>query len=216
MWKVWHRNQQNARKGLIVSDLLFTATSVCIDGENDGDFLYHFSSDECEKIIALAEENILLEAQVNDVSAGGKESKKEVRKTEVATLDWNEDTEWIYERLRSALQNVALPYWPFEINGVQPLQALKYYDGGHYDEHIDLGPYDAATRKISCSMQLSPLSEYEGGELSLFANSEWNTSTKEQGAVIMFPSYILHQVKPVSSGVRWALVAWFCGETHFR
>ena len=34
---------------------------------------------------------------------------------------------------------------------------------------------------------------------------------KEQGKLILFPSYVLHEVKPVTKGERYSLVAWITG-----
>ena len=35
---------------------------------------------------------------------------------------------------------------------------------------------------------------------------------KEQGILVLFPSYILHEVKPVTKGERNSLVAWVTGK----
>ena len=35
---------------------------------------------------------------------------------------------------------------------------------------------------------------------------------KEQGSLVVFPSYIHHRVKPITKGKRYSLVVWFCGE----
>ena len=35
---------------------------------------------------------------------------------------------------------------------------------------------------------------------------------KEQGTLILFPSYVLHEVKPVTKGERNSLVSWVTGK----
>ena len=82
-------------------------------------------------------------------------------------------------------------------------------DQGYYDWHIDMGP-GKARRKLSLVCQLSDPSEYEGGELQI------NTGNiivpeKEKGTVILFPSYLLHRVTPVTKGTRRSLVLWIEG-----
>lgn len=82
-------------------------------------------------------------------------------------------------------------------------------DEGFYDWHIDMGP-GKANRKLSLVCQLSDPSEYEGGELQI------NTGgiivpEKEKGTVIIFPSYLLHRVTPVTKGTRRSLVLWIEG-----
>ena len=80
-------------------------------------------------------------------------------------------------------------------------------------------------RKLSITVLLND--DYEGGEFQFkFANEKMkgldkvgrglktNTLTppmKGTGSVIVFPSYQLHRVKPVTKGTRYSLVGWACG-----
>jgi PKHD-type hydroxylase len=34
---------------------------------------------------------------------------------------------------------------------------------------------------------------------------------KEKGFIAMFPSFMLHRVTPITSGIRKTLVIWICG-----
>ena len=34
---------------------------------------------------------------------------------------------------------------------------------------------------------------------------------QKQGTLVLFPSYTLHEVKPVTKGVRYSLVGWYEG-----
>jgi PKHD-type hydroxylase len=53
-------------------------------------------------------------------------------------------------------------------------------------------------RKLSISIQLTDPEKYEGGELYLYDNDKGNLMSKTQGTLIMFPSYVLHEVMPVT------------------
>ena len=68
-------------------------------------------------------------------------------------------------------------------------------------------PYD---RKISFPVQLSDPSDYEGVDFGIHNQKlpDWH---KEKGTVLVFPSYMLHKVNPVTKGIRRSLVAWFEG-----
>jgi len=69
------------------------------------------------------------------------------------------------------------------------------------------------TRKLSVSIQLSP-DNYKGGELEIMTGSHPKDRfkmTKEQGSIIIFPSYMLHQVLPIKKGQRYSLVSWITG-----
>ena len=64
------------------------------------------------------------------------------------------------------------------------------------------------TRKLSMSIILND--DYEGGEFEFYGHKKSIKPTK--GTVIVFPSYMVHRVKPVTKGIRYSVVAWFCGE----
>ena len=67
-------------------------------------------------------------------------------------------------------------------------------------------------------MNLSDPADYEGGELLMkdtsgnkIQNRELAGQLEQQGTVVVFPSYILHAVRPVTSGVKHYLVTWVLG-----
>jgi PKHD-type hydroxylase len=74
-------------------------------------------------------------------------------------------------------------------------------------------------RKISMTINLTLPSEYEGGNLKFdfgphshgdrFHNC---TEIRPQGSIIVFPSFINHQVTPVTKGTRYSLVLWSNGK----
>lgn len=96
------------------------------------------------------------------------------------------------------------------------IQYTEYHasENGHYDWHhdIDWNADDGLDRKLSITVQLSDPSEYEGGDFQFteIPNPEMQDA-KQKGSVLIFPSYLIHQVSPVTQGVRKSLVAWFKG-----
>ena len=75
------------------------------------------------------------------------------------------------------------------------------------------------TRKLSVTINLSKPGDYEGGNLK-FDYGHHNKDIKQfyeckeirpQGSIIVFPSYMWHQVTPVTSGNRYSLVMWCLG-----
>ena len=106
--------------------------------------------------------------------------------------------------------------WNFDIWGFQdPFQYTRYYgNGGHYEWHADLGP-GISNRKLSCVLQLSTPEEYEGGDLQMNLGEGPITVPKALGTICFFPSFILHRVTPVNTGVRKSLVLWL-GGANFR
>ena len=50
--------------------------------------------------------------------------------------------------------------------------------------------------------------DFEGGDLEIFGVP---TPKLETGSMIFFPSFIAHEVTPVTKGTRYSLVLWFLG-----
>ena len=67
---------------------------------------------------------------------------------------------------------------------------------------------DEKTRKLSMTIVLNK--NYEGGEFEFF--SETDLIKEKTGTVIVFPSYMVHRVNPITKGTRYSLVVWFVGE----
>ena len=66
-------------------------------------------------------------------------------------------------------------------------------------------------RKVSFSVGLSE-DYYEGGDLELMISRDLQHSFKlSRGDIVAFPSFVLHRVTPVTSGLRNALVGWGLG-----
>jgi PKHD-type hydroxylase len=74
-------------------------------------------------------------------------------------------------------------------------------------------------RKVSMTLNLNQPGEYEGGNLKFdFGPHTTNNRFHEcleirpQGSMIVFPSYVYHQVTPVTRGTRYSLVLWNLGK----
>lgn len=142
----------------------------------------------------------------------------DIRKSKIKWLIPEADTtEWMYERLMEMSLDANWQIWGFDLQHIRDSIQYTEYDeesGGEYKWHQDMGPYPLNYRKISIVVQLSDPSEYEGGELQIMRDSrDPITLPKQKGAVILFPSYMLHRVTPVTKGVRKSLVLWVGGST---
>ncbi len=169
-----------------------------------------FSTEEVNEIHKLAEGVKFQEAKLNS----GSNDLHGYRKSEIKWLTPNiEGIEWVYQKLTKFCIEMNSALWQFDIN--EQLGSLQYgvyrSDGGHYDWHMDLGQGLTRQRKISMVIQLSSIDEYEGGEFEMFVNKEVLEFPKEKGAVILFPSYCMHRVTPITKGERKSLVLWVSG-----
>jgi PKHD-type hydroxylase len=69
------------------------------------------------------------------------------------------------------------------------------------------------TRKLTAVMLLNqPGKDFTGGDLQLFegTNNEYSVD-QEKGKIILFPSFMIHRVTPILSGIRKSIVIWITG-----
>lgn len=173
-------------------------------------FVDAFSREECEKIIKLAKKEKLKEANIGSIK--GYVNKK-VRDSKITWLYPCEELNWLFMKITDLSINLNNQFFNFDIFGsIEGLQFTTYKaPGGKYGKHVDRA-YGKTIRKLSMSIQLSDPKNYEGGELCFYNVEDPIVLDKKQGQMIMFPSYVLHEVKPVTKGERISLVAWFTGK----
>lgn len=136
-----------------------------------------------------------------------------VRRSQVVFLGLEEKHAWLYDRLWSAAQECNRLFFCVDIAGVETNVQLARYDGaerGFYGWHTDFAGV-RPLRKLSISIQLSTSDDYEGGDLELMYGTEPQKLDRTRGAFIVFPSFMLHRVTPVTRGTRWSLVSWILG-----
>ena len=167
-----------------------------------------FTKEECEKIIAIGKNKGLIEATVTST-----EPEHQVRKSKVSWLFPSDDTEWVFRKVTDIVLQVNEQFFRFDIHGInEGLQFTNYVaPGNKYGKHVDRG-LNNAVRKLSVSVQLTDPEEYEGGDLCLYGNEKATPMDKKQGTLIVFPSYTLHEVMPVTKGERNSLVTWVTGK----
>jgi PKHD-type hydroxylase len=172
-----------------------------------------FSEAEVEQIRAIWNEDHAKNAAVNN--AGKEETRDELRRSQIMFLKPGTATDWIYDRLSQACIQTNTNRYKFEITGFQTeLQMASYSDTGFFDWHMDFGAGDISNRKLSITVQLSDPGEYEGGDLQFMINQNIVNAPREKGAAIIFPSFALHRVTPVTKGNRKSIVGWIAGPPY--
>ena len=137
-----------------------------------------------------------------------------LRRSRVVLLGPEQKYGWLYNRLWAAVQVCNPQCFDVDVAGVEPNVQVARYDStesGFYDWHYDFGPAKPE-RKLSISVQLSNSADYDGGDLELLYGNSPTKLDRARGACIMFPSFMLHRVTPVTRGTRWSLVAWIIGK----
>lgn len=163
---------------------------------------------EIEKIQQLWEEEKAEKAGLS----GGEAYKDDLRKTSILGIENTPAQEWLYHKLAVSAINVNHEIYHFDLLGFhEPLQLMKYGHDDFFDWHLDFGVGQSSDRKLSMTIQLSDPDDYEGGELQFMINQNIVTAKKDKGTMIVFPSFILHRVTPVTKGVRQSIVGWVAG-----
>lgn len=139
----------------------------------------------------------------------------EIRKGDVVFLPFSEKMEWLFKKIRSAIDHVNNAYFRYNIVFLESFQYSIYNIGDHYDYHRDTHSHGVNSlyeqRKLSFTIQLSDSDEYKGGDLEFFHPSNPVLSNRNKGSMTVFPSFHYHRVTPVTQGKRLALVGWIVG-----
>jgi len=167
-----------------------------------------FTNQECSKIIDLSKNLETHQAPVGP--SGTKNIDLSTRNSNIKWLGLASDTQWIYQRIQGAYTQANINY-KFDLLGCSFFQVTEYPVGGKYDWHEDVGDKLISKRKLSLSVQLSDPNDYDGGDLEFLNPLPYKSDFRQQGSVIIFPSFLAHRVTAVTRGARWSLIAWVFG-----
>jgi len=176
----------------------------------------------CKKILKAGRKKIINKATTLDK---GLDLKK--RNCKVAGIN----DKWIYDILNPFI-HVANEKagWNFDWDWNETSQFTIYEKGHYYGWHTDQGAapmkhksknINSKTRKLSLTLQLTDRTDYEGGDFQFkwiqndkkdLLNIITVDDAKDMGTVIIFPSFIFHQVLPITKGTRESLVNWSIGK----
>lgn len=189
---------------LLRSNLVGQATSV-------NNFL---TPEECKAIVGSGENNLDLQvAKTEDHQV-----HQDLRKSEISWLDPNGEHAWLFNRIRDCTNDINAHWFGYNLIGFEGIQFTKYSynkDGhpDYYSSHKDTALLPGGTiRKLSFTIQLSDPETYDGGDVVLYSSlTDSLALTGALGSISFFPSYTIHEVRPVTKGIRYSLVGWCCG-----
>jgi len=175
-----------------------------------------FSSNDILHLEQIIHKNYSFhKGQVGTVELGNLDSNL-YNNRDIAYLPFDETTKWLYEKLEKLVIQANEVLFNFSITHVTDLIHYVIYpeNGGHLDWHMDIGKFGVNKRKLALTVQLSDPSEYDGGEFEIWFNNKNNfiELPRKKGDVIVFPTFLMHRVKPITRGQRKALVFWVGGE----
>ena len=169
-----------------------------------------FTNQELNEIVTQAD-------QVKKVSSTvGNGAVSDYRVCDIAWLESDEiesDFDWIYATLADVISQANNEHFQFDLTYLTALQYTVYNGNDHsnYQKHLDVGR-QFPNRKLSFSVQLSDDAEYTGGDLRFhYIKNQPEVAPREKGTMVFFPSWIVHDVTPVTQGTRRSLVGWVNG-----
>ncbi|QHI36605.1 PKHD-type hydroxylase [Kordia antarctica] len=181
---------------------------------NFAEYVYYqglFLPHEIDRILNFWDDDKTIKATL----AGENKHDDELRKSSVMFIDNTPENDWIYKKLASlAITCNNERYW-FDLLGFhQELQLTRYSEGDFFDWHMDFGPGEISARKLSMTIQLSDENDYEGGDLQFMINHKIVAAPRKKGTIIIFPSFIMHRVTPITKGIRQSIVGWVSGPPY--
>ena len=174
-----------------------------------------------ESVRLINEYAITLEEEIaitGEATGGG--TVADIRRSKIRWLPIRaEGTAKILPMLSALFTQANNNAFGFDWHTLDEIQHTLYEaeDKGHYDFHHDVF-FDAPVmrhRKLSMTVQLSDSEDYEGGDFEFHSSyapiAPDPVALRKKGTVLIFPSFFLHRVTPVTKGERKSLVAWADG-----
>ena len=178
------------------------------------DFIHYqglFLPHEIDRILHFWKDDKIIKATLS----GEDKYDDQLRQSSVMFIDNIPENNWIYSKLASiAISSNNERYW-FDLLGFhQELQLTRYSEGDFFDWHLDFGAGEISARKLSMTIQLSDADAYEGGDLQFMINNKIVNAPREKGTIVIFPSFIMHRVTPITKGTRQSIVGWVSGPPY--
>ena len=163
---------------------------------------------ECAAIRTAIENNIF-------IAASDHPADRSIKTAKVDLVKYG-DIKQVIDKFHNYILNINHKMFGFDIFQQSDLDLLNYNryhseDRAEYSWHKDGEKDQPFDLKLTAILDLSP-EPYEGGEFSLFLDGPCEIAEfRGQGAMIIFPSWIVHKVNPVTSGTRISLSHFVAG-----
>ena len=172
---------------------------------------WHFSDamtpDACKKLIESLEAQVQGEAAQIGMGIDGVVNK-EIRDVKRVALP-------SYRGIGATMAGMGMAAnrqaWKFDVTHSNQTDYLKYDVDGHYHAHVDtfINPNEKECRKLTVLVFLND--DFEGGRLFIQNGHEKIYPPQAPGTCLVFPSFMMHGVEPVTKGIRRSIVTWLVG-----
>lgn len=154
----------------------------------------------------------------DEARVGSSNTEGQLSDTRKSTISWlmpeDENVRFYFEKMAYYINKANTDYFQFSLTGFQSIQYTVYPETVHgkYDWHTDqsdLYTTNNMCRKLSAVVALND--DFEGGMFQTMDCDTPRTYSLSKGEMIMFPSFLMHRVTPVTRGTRRSLVVWVEG-----
>ena len=162
---------------------------------------------------------------------GGDNQKKDQyysNNRDIAYVPGDKHSWWLFNELEKCVIEANIRMFQFDIQYVTDHLHYVIYptpnvpdktgqtreQGGYLDWHMDIGKGAVNHRKLALTVQLSDPKDYEGGVFQCWfgGGGKFIDLPREKGDVLVMPTFVMHNVSPITKGERRALVFWTGGE----
>lgn len=168
-----------------------------------------FNEEETNEIVS---HGLSIAPEESRVSPNQKVQSSKSRNSFIRWLYYDNTIGWLYDRMAELVLDTNDKYYQFDLLGFnEPFQFTEYNEGQHYGWHVDMDAGILSNRKLSVVVQLNNPENFQGGNLQLKIGNKAREMHLPLGTAVLFPSYILHCVTPITAGTRHSLVSWVSG-----
>ena len=181
-------------------------------------FRQYFTPEQCDKIL---KDGLELPAQDAKLGVAGMNERDpgDHRKSKIRFLQQSNHPQfqWLFNELWLLGMVANRDWFNFHITNLSFVQLAEYDASysGEYKRHHDVFwvNNDNYHRKLTCVIQLTDPSTYEGGDFEMYELTDYpnKEELRTQGTVIFLPSFIPHAALAVTKGTRHSLAVWFEG-----
>tara|TARA_A100000172_G_scaffold78415_1_gene63974 strand:- start:259 stop:873 length:615 start_codon:yes stop_codon:yes gene_type:complete len=167
--------------------------------------------EQCDDIVKYGKSLFTAKGKIGGTNPEATAEIKGARDSSISWIKPVEDYVWLYRKIVDAMVMLNHEHYKFDMWGLaESLQFTSYGPKQHYFAHTDRGT-GVMVRKLSCTIQLTDPKKYKGGDLVIYESRNGTNIEREQGLLVVFPSFMLHEVTPVKKGERNSLVCWASG-----
>ncbi len=179
-------------------------------------FKSRFTKEQCDFIL---EEGLKIPSKKASMGVSDEIFNDDYRRSEIRFIHQEPKFQFLFDEIWKMAIQANHDFFNFHITRLSFIQLAEYSSDiqGEYKRHHDVFWMNGDPhfhRKLTCVIQLTDPTTYEGGDFEMYdlsQNSPDKEEIRQQGTAIFLPSFISHAALPVTKGTRHSLAVWMEG-----